>query len=62
MTHRASVTELIRKFLGPAPARPGLGELMPVLESLPPLGEEDANALAADLARAREEMDARWKD
>lgn len=45
--------------LGPVPAGRRLGELAAVLESLPRLDEEDADALAADLDRARAELAAR---
>jgi antitoxin (DNA-binding transcriptional repressor) of toxin-antitoxin stability system len=45
--------------LSPVPAGLRLGELPALLESLPRLGPDDVEALAADLERARAELDAR---
>lgn len=43
--------------LGPVPGGRRLGELGALLDSLPRLGEEDAGALAAELERARSELE-----
>ncbi len=45
--------------LGPVPTGTRLGELEGLLESLPRLGEEEAEALAEDVAVSREELGSR---
>jgi prevent-host-death family protein len=44
--------------LGPVPAGTRLGELPALLDALPRLSPEEAEAFAADLDRAREELEA----
>jgi antitoxin (DNA-binding transcriptional repressor) of toxin-antitoxin stability system len=45
--------------LGPVPTGTRLGELEGLLASLPRLGEEEAEALAEDMAASRVELDMR---
>lgn len=45
--------------LGPVPTGTRLGELTGLLESLPRLGEEEAEALAEDVAVSRDELGSR---